>query len=176
VGLFGGLFKAIGKVAGGALKAVASKATGGLSDTVLKALKQRGEAKRIAKANAYSLQQLAAVEKLRPLQPSVVRPARVLRDALSGQPGEWNEADEAPRPRKRMPGRRKAAVAAMEDEPAPRKRSRRPAKARTARKTGTRRPPSGGLDLKAIGALYREQGKPGGNWKAFVKAHSDMRL
>jgi len=45
--------------------------------------------------------------------------------------------------------------------------SRRKAKVRTGK---ARTPPKGGLDLKAIAALWRSQGKPG-SWQGFIKAN-----
>jgi len=52
---------------------------------------------------------------------------------------------------------------------------RRPAKRRSSSSSSTRRAPKGGLDLVAIGKLYQSQGKPGGDWRGFVKAHSNIR-
>jgi len=49
---------------------------------------------------------------------------------------------------------------------------KRKRKASTGAKRST---PKGGLDLAAIGKLYQAAGKPGGDWRGFVKAHSDMR-
>lgn len=50
------------------------------------------------------------------------------------------------------------------------KGSRMTQKRKTAAGAGRRVPPRGGLDLKAIAALWRAQGKPG-TWISFIKAN-----
>lgn len=65
MGLFGGLFKAVKKVGGFALKTAASKLTGGVSDIVLKKLKGTGQVKAVtAKTGTPTTEQeRALVEK-----------------------------------------------------------------------------------------------------------------
>lgn len=50
MGLFGGILHALGKVVGGAAKAVASQATGGASDKFLSLIKSKGQSKLLAAA------------------------------------------------------------------------------------------------------------------------------
>ena len=50
MGLFGGILHALGKVVGGAAKAVASTATGGASDKFLSLIKSKGQSKLLAAA------------------------------------------------------------------------------------------------------------------------------
>lgn len=206
MGLFGSIFKGIGKLGGGVLKAVASKATGGLSDSLLKALKQKGAAKAALKQQQYTMAQLTQAEKLRPLSPSTRSTEGVLDDAVSGTPGTWNPGGGGTS-RKRMPGRRKVSqttygrlatvsdrdlidsIAYSNGKPLPseaklvaealrrglhvpgvsgrlKAASRRPAKAHRAK----RRPPPGGLDLKALSASWRAAGRPG-TWQGWIAAN-----
>lgn len=51
MGLFGGILRGLGKVVGGAARAVASQATGGLSEKAISAFKSAGRAKSLAAAN-----------------------------------------------------------------------------------------------------------------------------
>lgn len=203
--LLGGLFKVVKKVVGTGLRAVASTATGGISDQVLSALKARGEAKKVAQANQYSLQQLALAEKLRPLSPKVRRTEQVLDDASSRTPSPANNPlYNDPYGRKRMPnGYRKAAAVlgggAIGVLKPKRKRKRKaPAAPETAEREGLlmdiarlrpkqnrrtvaanlaadRKLPTGMLDLKRIGMMWTAQGKPG-TWQEFVKANKNVRV
>lgn len=62
---------------------------------------------------------------------------------------------------KKKPAKKKAKPAQKKAKPAKKK-------AKTAKK---RKPPSGGLDLKAISRAWHAAGKPG-TWIGFVKSHA----
>jgi len=140
MGIFGFVKKAVGKV----VKTGLSVATRGVSDKVLKGLKQLGQAKQAAKAaaaNEITLQRYAQMAKVAPKVAITKAPAAV---KLALRPMG------APKPKAKK--RRKAAAA-------PR-----------AKSTSGRKPPKGGLDLAAIGRAWRAAGKPG-SWQAYIKAN-----
>jgi len=156
MGLFsfiGKLGKAVGKVAAPVLKAVASRATGGLSDSILKKIK--------GNPGKLSPNQTAAlVEKTGGYIPRVQRTETV-------QAEGWGFGKD---PVKRKP---------MQHRPMRPKARRSPAKARTARKApapkarkagGGRKPPTGGLDLRALSASWKAAGKPG-TWQGWIQAN-----
>jgi len=174
--LFGGLFKAVGKVA----KAGLSVATHGVSDKVLSVLKRRGSDKQVIHSPDLTTQQEALVNKLKPLHPKTVRTEQVLA-SVRGTVAQVGK--------KRMPGRKKGWTAvqraggSMYDEDADYKynqelKKRRPRgtvkKRRTPAGASKRTVPRGGLDLAKIGVLWRSQGKPG-TWLDFVKANKNIR-
>lgn len=77
---------------------------------------------------------------------------------------------------RRYMGRKKSTKAELAADRVRReKASGSPAKARTRRKSNGRTPPRGGLDLKAISAMWKGEGKPG-TWPNYVKLHSDVRI
>jgi len=175
MGLFGGILKVVGKVA----KAGLSVATRGVSDKVLAVLKSKGAAKQVAASPDLTAQQMALVEKLKPLSPKTKNTEQVLRDVsqrvLYGGGGGGSST------RKRMPkGYRKRSYEDSRSEyeyeaPAPRKRA--PAKAKKVKAVkvkSTRAAPKGGLDLKQISAMWQAAGKPG-TWIGFIKANSHVR-
>jgi len=149
VGLFGTLLKVAGKVA----KTGLSVATRGASDKVLSVVKSAGigGGKQLPNKKLTQSQQALVAkyipEKATPRLSSVLNGFNPLTPGGPASPGT-------------------------------RKRRRSPAKARTrpkaTRSKGTRRAPSGGLDLAKIGVLYRQQGKPMA-WRDFVKANSHIR-
>lgn len=176
-------FGSIGKFLGGVAKTGLSVVTHGISDQILGALKGRGDAKKAADAPMLNAQQEALANKMAPLAPKVKRTEQYVRDATvhlakeskprkpskySGDPTIGVQSPEVTggsyrRSRRRSFQRRLAA--------AEQGSARKPAKARS----GTKRTvPSGGLDLKRIASMWRAEGKPG-DWRAYIKAHSDIR-
>lgn len=155
MGLFSGLKKLVGKVA----KAGLSVVTRGASDKVIGVAKglfagKPKQARATMPARATAKEQ-ALIAKLTPPKPRVsITEGRMVEGWSFGSPKRSM--------RRATKGRRKAAMSVP-------KRAGSPAKPRSGRK-----PPSGGLDLKAIGVLYRQQGKPG-KWIDFVKANSHIR-
>lgn len=147
-----GLFSALGKVVGKVAQVGLSKVTHGLSDQVLKQLKGRGAAKPL-RNKLSGIQQEALVNKLAPMSPRVVRTETVLADAASNN-ASWMRG---PALRKRRAGKPRLMSRATAT---PRAAPRKPRGATKAKRGGGRRPPPGGLDLKAMGAQYRAAGKP----------------
>lgn len=151
--LFGGIFKAVTKVA----RAGLSVATHGASEKILSVVKKLGAAKQIANTPDLTAQQQALVNKLGPpLSPTTKRTEVYLGDLRT----RVNEGGT-----KRMPGRAK------------RKPKPYVAAATVSKVTKVRKPraaPRGGLDLKQISALWASQGKPG-KWADFIKANSHIR-
>jgi len=159
MGLFsfvGKAVKALGKVAAPVLKAVASKATGGLSDSILK--KVKGNPGKMSPTQVEAL-----IEKTGGYTPRVVR--------TESRAEGWGFG-------KSLPGK---GARASKRKPAQRAPVR-PAKARTARKAAApkapkarkvasgRKPPTGGLDLKALSASWKAAGKPG-TWQGWIQAN-----
>jgi len=191
MGLFGGILKVVGKVA----KAGLSVATRGVSDKVLAVLKSKGAAKQVAASPDLTAQQMALVEKLKPLSPKTKNTEQVLRDVsqrvLYGGGGGGSST------RKRMPKgyrkpkrsyedladereRRNAGgfVNSLEELDArnaqlARKRAKK-VKVKVKRVSTGRKAPSGGLDLKKISSMWAAAGKPG-TWIGFIKANSHVR-
>lgn len=161
MGLFGSIFKAVGKVA----KAGLSIATKGVSDRVFAVLKGRGGAKK-AEVTPATAQTQAIIEKWRGIAPNVKtttvlaavrkrQPAKMARSMRSrarymadepdqGEPWGSNPGEEGPRPR----------------------RKRKPPKALRPR----RKPPTGGLDLRALSASWKAAGRPG-TWQGWIAAN-----
>lgn len=54
--------------------------------------------------------------------------------------------------------------------PGAEKRVRMTAEAKTPKRKGSRKPPAGGLDLRAMGAAWRAAGKPG-TWRDWIKTN-----
>jgi hypothetical protein len=151
MGLFGSIFKVVGKVA----KAGLSVATKGVSDKVFAVLKGRGGAKK-AQITPASMQTTAVIEKWRGIAPNV-KTTTVLQAVKKAQPATVARAMKQRRP--------KARQEEFFDEPAPR-RKRKPPKALRPR----RKPPTGGLDLKALSVSWRAAGKPG-TWQGWIAAN-----
>lgn len=155
MGLFGGLFKALGKVVGGAARAVASTATGGASDKFLSILKSSGKAKTLAAAGMLNNDMKARTMQTEALQKRLAKGTRhYSRDA-------FEEGDIV-----------KAATKAARKRLAARKRARQTAEALDlAGVSGVRQ---GLLDLKAMSAAWRaaekldETGKAI-SWKNWIK-------
>jgi hypothetical protein len=152
MGLFGSIFKVVGKVA----KAGLSVATKGVSDKVFSVLKGRGAQKQVASTPDVTAQQLAVIEKWRGIAPNV-KTTTVLAAVKKKQPAKVARA-------------MKQRVRYMADEPdqgePPPRRRRKPPKALRPR----RKPPSGGLDLKALSASWNAAGKPG-TWQGWIAAN-----
>jgi hypothetical protein len=147
VSLFGGIFKAVGKVARAGLSVV----THGASEKILATVKKLGAAKQIANTPDLTAQQQALVNKLGPpLSPTTKRTEVYLGDLQA----RVNEGG------KKMPGRAKKKPKPYVGAPV--------LKAPKVKKP--RAAPKGGLDLKAISALWQSQGKPG-RWVDFIKAN-----
>jgi hypothetical protein len=164
-----GLFKTLGRLAGGIVRTGLSVVTHGVSDKVLGALKSRGDSKKVAglPEEMYNAQQQALAAKLAPLGPRVKRTEQVLTQATVRM--------EQARPRKptskRMPGYKRSYDPTVGESERPEPRSaprmrKRPAKPRSL--------PKGALDLAAIASMWRAQGKPG-TWRDFIKANSHIR-
>lgn len=175
MGFLGGLIKGIGKVAGSVGKKALSRATGGVSDVVLSKLKGRGVAKRVASGKLTSSQEAALVNKIQLAAPRVRRTEQVLSDAVEG--GTFGTPKKKRAGKGGSTGKRRLveagpslSVAAARPKKKAAKKAARPKKAK-----GKRSAPSGGLDLKTISAMWKEQGKPG-TWIDFIKANSDVRL
>lgn len=148
-----GLFSFIGKALGSVAKAGLGVVTGGISDKVFSALKASGAAKAAAKAaeaEQLTNQRLALAVKI---NPGVSGESTIIK-SLRMKDGAINFG--ASKPRKKA--KRKKAKMADRPYKAPKASGRR----RTA--------PKGGLDLAAIGKLYRAQGSPG-NWMGFIRAN-----
>lgn len=178
--MFGFIKKGLGKLA----KAVASKATMGASDHVLKAFKSLGTAKKVL---THRRRTSAAEAQMLKYGIPRVRQSTVIGAAAAGAqtPGTYGRAV------KRR--RRRAAVAApYEPElaaPRPRRRATRKKAASTARRTatrsprrrrsatsGTRRaPPRGGLDFRAMSADWNAAGKPG-TWQEWIRTNPRRNL
>lgn len=193
-GFIGKVAKGVAKIGVGAAKAALGKATFGASDAVFGALKQRGDVKRAERQQEYNMQQLALAEKMRPLTPRVRRTEAVL-DEATRPPRQLSKAEiygrqgysysranmtlahkdptvptrrdggngyqesRQPPARSRTTQRPRATVpASARGRPTPRK----PAKPRSARK-----PPTGGLDLKALSQSWNAAGKPG-TWQGWI--------
>jgi len=152
MGLFGSIFKVVGKVA----KAGLSVATKGVSDKVFSVLKGRGAQKQVASTPDVTAQQLAVIEKWRGIAPNV-KTTTVLAAVKKKQPAKVARA-------------MKQRVRYMADEPdqgePPPRRRRKPPKALRPR----RKPPSGGLDLKALSASWKAAGRPG-TWQGWIAAN-----
>lgn len=156
-----GLFGSLKKIAGGVLKAGLSVATRGVSDKVLSALKGLGKKRATVAAKPLELteQNYALVNKLGQATPKV-KVTEVLAQARSGGAMRGTYKAKASYKRKRR----------MSEPAAPRTTT-----ARTKRyQPGTRRPPPGGLDLKAMAAQWRGAGKPG-RWIDWIKANPIRR-
>jgi len=153
MGLFGGILKGIGKVA----KLGLSVATKGISDKVFSVLKGRGAQKQVASTPDVTAQQLAVIEKWRGVAPNV-KTTTVLQAVKKQQPATVARA---------MKQRRVRYMADEPDqgEPPPRRRRRAPKALRPRRK-----PPSGGLDLKALSASWKAAGRPG-TWQGWIAAN-----
>ncbi len=165
-----GFFGSIAKLAGKVVKGIASKATHGASDLLLKQLKGTGQAKQAAKAVAtrqITQQQQAAAAGVAPLASAVKAKSpkkakrkkaykRTYKAPAEYGGGMWNPQtfDES------YPGVRKA-------KKAPKKAAK---KAKRASTGGKRTPPKGGLDLKAIASAWRAAGKPG-KWIDYIKSN-----
>lgn len=198
MGLLGGIIKGVGKIAGKVAKGVLSKATHGLSDVVLSRLKRTGQAKAVANPGKLTTaQQAALVNKIGLTVPRTISTVSVLDDAVEGgsygsSPSTVKRKRAAGKPRltdsyssqlsrverqekaflktaagKKYLKQRKALDAKEEREV----NSSRSKKAKKVKRASTGRTvPSGGLDLKAISALWQSQGKPG-SWIEFIKAN-----
>lgn len=157
MGLFGSIFKVVGKVA----KAGLSVATKGISDKVFSVLKGRGAQKQVQHTPDITAQQQAVIEKWRGIAPNV-KTTTVLAAVKKKQPAKVARA-------------LKQRVRYMADEPdqgePPPRRSRKPPKALRPR----RKPPAGGLDLREIGRLWRAAGKPG-TWQGWIAQHKHIRV
>jgi len=176
MGLFsfvGKAVKALGKVAAPVLKAVASKATGGLSDSILK--KVKGNPGKLSPTQAEAL-----IEKTGGYVPKVrTTESRQEGWGFGKSPGRKSKIKRKPkqsRPPRPPPGgymddaydegRRAAGLRTPRRAPKrAKKRSTKPAKARSARK-----PPTGGLDLRALSASWKAAGKPG-TWQGWIQAN-----
>jgi hypothetical protein len=153
MGLFGSIFKVVGKVA----KAGLSVATKGISDKVFSVLKGRGAQKQVQHTPDVTAQQQAVIEKWRGVAPNV-KVTSVLAAVKKKQPATVARA-------------MKQRVRYMADEPdqgepPPPRRKRKPPKALRPR----RKPPTGGLDLKALSASWKAAGKPG-TWQGWIAAN-----
>lgn len=189
MGLFGGLAKLAGKV----VKSGLSVATGGKSDAALKIVKN---VTGIGKPKAMNPNVAAAVLKYSPKVKGVsLGPAfsegrgsampglRTSRSTRSRRRSSRSTATAAARPKKRAKrstsskrtGRRTTVRAGSKSLPGnrtwdqvlaaeARSQGLKPVK----RKKGTRKPPTGGLDLKALSVSWKAAGKPV-SWQQWIK-------
>ncbi len=161
MGLFGSIFKAVGKIA----KAGASALTHGASDQVLKVLKGRGQVKQVLAKGPNSPatnNEVATVAKRLPVQRITGLGAGQVLNSLARRVtatglDAYNGSSEPSTKRVGKGSRTKRAKAA------PRARAR-----------SSRAAPAGGLDLKRISQMWNAEGKPG-TWLNYIKAHSDVR-
>lgn len=165
--LFGGIFRAVGKIA----KAGLSSITHGASDQVIKVFKGRGQVKQVfAKGpNAPATNNEAAtVAKLIPshrvagLGAGAALNSLAHRITATGLDAYNNSSSGSKRVGKGSS--RKSKASSKSSMP-----SRKP-----KRVSGGRRIPSGGLDLKEISRMWKAEGKPG-TWLNYIKAHTDVR-
>lgn len=180
-----GLFSVLGKIA----KGVASKLTGGASDIVLKGL---GAAKSIiggkpkppvaATAHMPTIQARALLNKAIEHAPRVQRTEYVEGWSHGKARGGFKRKRAAKRKRRTYEEVMLAEGISQGYLPPgttelprkPRKARRSPAAPRSPRKA-----PSGGLDLKAIGAAWQKAGKGPGTgmtWSQFRAANSHLRV
>jgi len=153
MGLFGFVKKAIGKVAKSGLSVV----TKGASDKIFSALKGKGNAKAAAK-QAYggitTNQTQAQIAK-------VAKPAKSTTAVIKQATGV-----------KRKAKKRKKAAAdpyrSAQREPTRAKAPR--VKTAKVKKVSNRKPPKGGLNLKAMSAKWRAAGSPG-TWQQWIKSN-----
>lgn len=183
MGLFGGLFKVIGKVA----RAGLSSATHGASEQVLKVLKGRGGPKQvIAKQGMPATnQEKALVNKLLPIEPRLKTTERVLAgvNALDHRRRKmgpvitkvmkgdvWRSRGGRTEEELRKIGATQVEIDLL--------RKGRGAQASAGRvsagggvraSSGKRKPPPGGLDLKRMAVAWRAAGKPG-RWIDWIKS------
>ena len=170
------------RVLTGALRAGAAIATGGLSERALAVGKQIGA--RISGGRLHKAQSKADAAAIARLTPPAVRDPI---DRGEGWPQDTAEATQkASRRRARKTSRgtsdgsngsrkRKSGKGARSSSGSKSSKGKRTTKSSgSTKRSGKRQAPSGGLDLAAIGALYRKEGKPT-DWRSYVKAHSDMR-
>jgi len=153
MGLFGSIFKVVKGVA----RAGLNVATGGTSEKVLGVLKNLGKSKQVAASPDLTMQQEAMVNKLGSLSPRLSTTQvlhNVRKQVLQGGAAEYGT--------KRMPGRAKKKPVTVKKVKVP--------KAPGAKRAA----PRGGLDLKAISAMWAAAGKPG-KWVDFIKANSHIR-
>ena len=151
MGLFGSIFKVVGKVA----KAGLSVATKGISDKVFQVLKGRGAAKQVQNTPDVTNQQPAIIEKWRGIGPNV-KTTTVLAAVKKRQPAKVARAMKQPQYMADEPD---------QGEPPPRRRRKPPKALRPKRK-----PPTGGLNLKALSASWKAAGKPG-TWQGWIAAN-----
>jgi len=155
MGLFGSIFKVVGKVA----KAGLSVATKGISDKVFAVLKGRGAAKQVQNTPDVTSQQQAIIEKWRGIAPNV-KTTTVLAAVKKKQPAKVAKAMHYPDDAYDE-GRAAAGLYVP-----PKKRKKKPPKALR----GPRKPPTGGLNLKALSASWKAAGKPG-TWQGWIAAN-----
>lgn len=163
MGLFGSIFKVVGKVA----KAGLSVATKGISDKVFSVLKGRGGAKQVQNTPDTTAQQQAIIEKWRGIAPNV-KTTTVLAAVKKKQPAPVARALKQRRPRYMAdePGQGEPWGSNAGETGPPPRRKRKPPKALRPR----RKPPSGGLDLRALSASWKAAGKPG-TWQGWIAAN-----
>lgn len=156
MGLFGSIFKVVGKVA----KAGLSVATKGISDKVFSVLKGRGQAKQVQNTPDTTAQQQAIIEKWRGIAPNV-KTTEVLRAVKKRQPAKVARTMHYP-----DDAYDEHRAAAGETRGSGPRRKRKPPRALRPR----RKPPTGGLDLKALSASWKAAGKPG-TWQGWIAAN-----
>lgn len=171
------------RVLTGALRAGAAIATGGLSERALAVGKQIGA--KISGGRLHKAQSKADAAAIARLTPPAVR------DPIDRQGEGWPEdtaeaTHKASRRRARKTSRgtsdgssgsrkRKSGKGARSSSGSKSSKGRRTMKSSgSTKRSGKRQAPSGGLDLKRIAQMWRDEGKPG-KWPAYVKAHSDVR-
>lgn len=148
-----GFFGILKKVGGAVLKAGLSKVSGGVSDSVLKVLKGRGQAKATLAKQSVPMteQEMALVRKLGPDRMPSVRQTETIMDAAVADNLTYGKYGRKSRVK------RKPRAQAMDMPTAKPRRSRR----------GGLRP--GMLNLAAMAAQWRAAGKPG-SWRQWIKS------
>lgn len=148
------IFSFVGKV----LKAGASVVTHGLSDKVLSVLKGSGKP---TKNIAPTIGAQAIVHKVRQASSTKTPPTAVLKKATKMGRSAATKIDKLISYSPKM----------SQTETRAKKKSK---KTSAPKSKGTRKAPSGGLDLKKIAQMWRAEGKPG-TWLNYIKAHSNIR-
>lgn len=138
----------------GAVRLGLSSATGGVSERVIGAV---GAVKKAAQIRGINkkLSELPAV-KLAESKYTLPTPTKSVSVSATTMPGGAKLKGSAPKPRAKKARVTKAAK-----------------KASSGRKTPSgakRKPPTGGLNLKALSASWRAAGKPG-SWQQWIKDH-----
>lgn len=179
MGLFGGIFKVAKKAVGGVAKAALSRATGGVSDIVLKKLKGRGQVRQVTAKRGHqaTMQEQALVNKVFPddFSPNLKQTETVLDrvGARAATPG-YSKADLGTRKRRKAAGKAKRAALTDADivriygkDPVTGRKVARTVKPKKAAKTKRTTPQ--GQKMKQLAAQWRAMGGQAGTGQTFFE-------